>query len=152
MRCHIYLKKKIFFLHLVNANKSSCVFCFGLVCFFVGWIFCLFVVCGGFFVLFCFSDDVILVKLYNTVMISFKSHINPAVQIFHFLQPSYNTLLSYGANFLCNASFHGIIICMNTDIYMYIYIWQMFHACLFFIFLSKIVLRLCKLLVLQQFC
>lgn len=60
----------------------------------------------------------ILVKLYNTVMISLKSHINPAVQIFHFLQPSYNTFLSYSAKLLCNASFHGIIICMNTDMYM----------------------------------
>lgn len=61
----------------------------------------------------------ILVKLYDTVTnISLKSHINPAVQIFHFLQPNYNTLLSYGAKFLCNAWFHGRILCINTDIYM----------------------------------
>lgn len=71
-----------------------------------------------FFASFFHSDYVILVKLYNTVMkISLKSHINPAVQIFHFLQRSYSTFLSYGAKFLCNAWFHGRIVCMNTNIY-----------------------------------
>lgn len=65
------------------------------------------------------SDNVILVKLYDTVMkISLKSHINPDVQIFHFLQLSYNTLISYVAKFLCNVCFHGRIFCMNTNIYM----------------------------------
>lgn len=83
---------------MVNANK----------CGFDFWIYFFFL-----------SNYVILVKLYNTVMnISLKSHLNPAVQIFHFLQPSYPTLLSYGAKFLCSAWFHGRILCMNTDIHM----------------------------------
>lgn len=57
--------------------------------------------------------------LYNSVMkISLKCNLKPAVQIFNFLPPSYNTLLSYGAKSLCNVCFHGRILCMNTDIYM----------------------------------
>lgn len=61
----------------------------------------------------------ILVKLYDTVMkISLKSHINTDVQIFQFLQPSYNNLISYVAKFLCNVCFQGRIFCMNTNIYM----------------------------------
>lgn len=86
-----------------------------------------------FFEVFFFCFVQILVKLHNTVMkISLKSHINPAVQIFHSLQPCYNTLLIYGAKFLCNAQFHGRSLCMHTDIYMADVL-----CMIFFVFLSK---------------
>lgn len=86
--------------------------------------------------------------LYNNVMkISLKCNLKPAVPTFHFLPPSYNTLLSYGAKFLYNVWFHGRILCMDADTY------KADDLCvsIFCLFFSKTVSCLCKFPVLPQF-